>query len=463
MTARYFRSTAILVPVVVACAGVTDLANDTIPGTGVAAINAASLAVSPIFGHNMVLQRGVPVPVFGTADPAAAVTVQFQGQSATTTAGADGTWRVDLAGLAASSSPETMSVTSGTTVVTFTNVNVGEVWLCSGQSNMGRPLNVANGGSAAMADAANHNVRLFRMTGGSGPSTASWAPASATTASNFSAVCYWMGLELSQTLGNVPIGLIQATHDGTSISQWTHTNGGNGTDYDAMVKDIQPFGVKGVAWYQGESDAGDNAYDLKLAGLINEWRTDWGLSLLPFGLVQLTWRPSGWTAAREGQLRASQQVANTFLVVTTDLPVSNYLHPAEKKPVGIRLAIGARGAVYGESIEYSGPVRQPSTSSVSGNTVVIGFGHPGNGLMTSDGKAPGPFRIAGANGRFQSATATIVGNTVRVTSSVAVPKVVRYQWDYGAGNLHNRVTVSTEGGAVMVNRLPASQFELRFP
>lgn len=162
-------------------------------------------------------------------------------------------------------------------------------------------------------------------------------------------------------------------------------------------------------------------------------------------------------------MRASQQVANTFLVVTTDLPVSNYLHPAEKKPVGIRLAIGARGAVYGESIEYSGPVRQPASSSVSGNTVVIAFGHPGNGLMTSDGKAPGPFRIAGANGRFQTATATISGNTVRVTSSVAVPKVVRYQWDYGVGNLYNRVSISTEGGAVTVNRLPASQFELRFP
>lgn len=460
MTARRI---AIVVPVFLACYGVTDPQGGAVLSGGVAIVAGASLSVSPIFGTNMVLQRDVPVPVFGTADPAAAVTLQFRSQSVSTIAGADGRWRVDLAGMPAGSSPETMTLTSGATVVNFANVYVGEVWVCSGQSNMGRPLSAANGGSAAIADAANHNIRLFRMTGGNGPSTASWTPASATTADDFSAVCYWMGLELSQTLGDVPIGLIQATHDGTSISQWTHTNGGNGTDYDAMVRAIQPFAVKGVTWYQGESDAGDNAYDSKLAGLINEWRADWGIPVLSFGIVQLTWRPSGWTAAREGQLRASQQVASTFLVVTTDLPVSNYLHPAEKKPVGIRLAIGARGAVYGESIEYSGPVRQPSASSVSGNAVVIAFGHPGSGLMTSDGKAPGPFRIAGANGRFQTATATIVGNTVRVTSSVAVPKVVRYQWDYGVGNLYNRVSISTEGGAVTVNRLPASQFELRFP
>jgi sialate O-acetylesterase len=257
--------------------------------------------------------------------------------------------------------------------------------------------------------------------------------------------------------------LVQATHDGTSISQWTHRNGGTGADYDAMVRAIQPFAVRGVAWYQGESDAGDSAYEVKLAAMINEWRIDWGLASLPFGIVQLTWRPSGWTPAREAQLRVSQGVANTFLVITTDLPASNYLHPAEKKPVGIRLGIGARGAVYGESIDYSGPVRDPSESFVSGNAVVIAFTHLGGGLVTSDGRAPGPFKIAGANGRFQTATATILGNTVRLSSAVSAPKTVRYQWDYGVGNLRNRVTIPTEGGAVVVDRLPASQFELKFP
>lgn len=272
-----------------------------------------------------------------------------------------------------------------------------------------------------------------------------------------------MGLDLSETLA-VPIGLIQATHDGTSISVWTHSNSGTGDDYDAMVRTIQPFAVKGVAWYQGESDAGDKAYDVKLTGMINEWRTDWGLPNLPFGIVQLTWRPSGYVAAREAQLRVSQSVANTFLVVTTDLPVSNYLHPNEKKPVGIRLGIGARGAVYGESIEYSGPIRNPSASFVTGNTVAISFTHLGFELATSNGKAPGPFKIAGANGRFQTATATIIGDVVYVSSSsVSAPKTVRYQWDYSVGNLCNLVSIPTEGGMVFVDRLPVSQFELKLP
>lgn len=423
----------------------------------------AALTVSPIFGSDMVLQRGVTVPVFGTANPGATVTVQFQGQNVSAVAGGDGRWQVNLAAMPAGASPGTMTVTSGGTTVSFTGVQVGEVWVCSGQSNMGKPLSYANGGSAAIADAANHNIRLFRMTEGNGPATTTWQVSDSTTAAGFSAVCYWMGLELSENF-DVPVGLIQATHDGTSISHWTHSNGGTGDDYDAMVKAIQPFAVKGVAWYQGESDAGDNRYDVKLTGMIDEWRTGWGLPGLPFGVVQLTWRPSGWTSAREAQLRVSQTVAGTFLVVTTDLPVSNYLHPAEKKPVGIRLGIGARGAVYGESIEYSGPTRDPSTSYVSGNTVVIRFSHPGAGLLTSNGQAPGPFKIAGSNGRFQTATAMIMGNEVRVwSSSVSAPKSVRYQWDYGVGNLYNRVSVPAEGGAVLVDRLPASQFELKLP
>jgi sialate O-acetylesterase len=151
--------------------------------------------------------------------------------------------------------------------------------------------------------------------------------------------------------------------------------------------------------------------------------------------------------------------------------VSNSLHPNEKKPVGIRLGIGARGAVYGEPIEYSGPVRSPlgtdpPASYVWGNTVVISFTHPGSWLFTSNGQAPGPFKIAGSNGRFQSATATIVGNTVHVlSSSVPVPKTLRYQWDYGVGNLYNynSVSIPTEGGMAGVDRLPASQFELKLP
>ena len=418
----------------------------------------AGLTVSPIFGSNMVLQRGVTVPVFGTADAGALVSVQFLGQLNSATADANGKWKVELSAMTATASPQSMTVSSNGTSINFTGVQVGEVWLCSGQSNMGWPLSSANGGAAAIADAGNHNIRLFRMTAGNGPATASWQISNASTAGNFSAVGYWMGLELSKWFGNIPIGLVQASHDGTAINQWQHTSGGTGADYDAMVKAIQPFAIKGVAWYQGESNGGDAQYAGKLTNMINEWRSDWGLSNLPFGIIQLAYR-SEWNACRNAQLEVADAVPNCFLVVIRDLP-GNVIHPPEKKPVGIRTAIGARGLVYGENIEWSGPIRDIPNSYVSGNKVILNWKHLGSGLFTNDGKAPAEFKLAAATGQFKRATAVIVGNTIEVTSSsVSTPARVQYSYS-GIGNLYNHVNVLTEGGLVIVNRLKVSEFQI---
>jgi sialate O-acetylesterase len=426
-----------------------------------APIARAALSIAPIFGSNMVLQRNATVPVFGTGDAGATVSVQFQNQNALTVVPVSGKWVVNLASMAASAAPSTMTVTSGASTVTFTAVQVGEVWVMSGQSNMDMALSEADEGSTYAADAPNRNIRLFLMKAGNGPATATWKVANATTAAAFSAVGWWSGLELARTL-NVPIGLIQATHDGTNISQWQTTNGGTGADYLAMVKAIQPFAIKGVGWYQGESNGGDSAYETKLTAMISEWRADWGMASLPFGIVQLP--SSKWDAARSAQFNVTTKVANTFLVVTSDLPQSSQLHPTVKKPVGQRLGIGMRGFVYGEAIEYSGPVRAvPPSSFVSGNKVVLNFTHLGNGLITSNGAAPAPCQVAAADGRFQSATATIVGNTVEISSArVSAPKRVRYGFG-GQGNLMNVVNVPVEGGAATITRLPASLFELAFP
>jgi sialate O-acetylesterase len=428
----------------------------------IASISAvAALTVSPIFRSNMVLQRGTIVPVFGTADPGATITVQFQSQNKSAIAAGNGAWRVDLSSMTASASPATMTISSGSTVVTFAAVQVGEVWLCSGQSNMGKPLSYADGSAPYIADAANHNIRLFRMIAGNGPATSSWQISTSTNADDFSAVGYWMGLDLSEDL-NVPIGLIQATHDGTAISHWEHTDGGTGDDYDNMVKAIQPFAIKGVAWYQGESNGGDAAYQTELTDMINQWRSDWALPNLPFGIIQLP--ATKWETARMAQLNVSLTVANTYLVITSDLPGGNQLHPTAKYPVGMRSSIGARGSVYGESIEFAGPLRAAyPTSFVSGNTAIINFTHTGNGLVTGDNLAPGPCQIAGANGQYVSATAMIVGNTIQVTSTrVSAPKHVRYSFG-GQGNLFNIVSIPTEGGTKIVNRLPASLFQVDFP
>ncbi len=409
-------------------------------------------SIAPIFGSNMVLQRGTPVPVFGTAEPGTAVVVEFQGQSVAAVADAAGQWMAHLAAMPASSSPSPMTVTLGTTSLTLADVEVGEVWLCSGQSNMGKPLSFADDSAPYIADAPNHDLHLFRMTAGDSPATTTWQLSDATTAADFSAVCYWMGLDLTETLG-VPVGLIQATVDGSAISEWQHTSGGTGEAYDAMVAPLQPFAIRGVLWYQGESNGGDVEYGLKLTSLIGEWRADWGLATLPFGIIQLP--ATKWVAARLAQLEVSQTVPNTYLVVTSDLPGSKLLHPTAKYPVGIRSSIGARGAVYGEPIEYSGPIPAP-TSYVSGRTVVVQYSHLGDGLMTADGLPPGPFQIAPVSGKYVTATATLVGDTIEVTSSrVSTPKFVRYAFS-AAGNLRNAVTIPTEGGTRTVTELPAT-------
>lgn len=421
----------------------------------------AALTVSPIFSSNMVLQRGTTVPVFGTATPGATVTVQFANQNVSAVAGAGGKWQANLASMSASTSASSMVVSSGATSVTFTGVQVGEVWLCSGQSNMGKPLSYADGSAPYIADAGNHNIRLFKMIAGNGPSTTTWQVSTSTNANNFSAVGYWMGLDLSEDL-NVPIGLIQATHDGTAISNWELTDGGTGVDYTNMVKTIQPFAVKGVAWYQGESNGGDSSYQTELTDMINEWRSDWGLLNLPFGIVQLP--ATKWNTAEIAQFNVSQTVANTYLVVTADLPGSSQLHPTAKYLVGMRCSIGARGSVYGEPIEYSGPVRQlPPGSFVAGSTAIINFNHLGNGLITGNGSAPSPVTLAAASGNYVTATALLVNNTLQAsTSRVPAPKHLRYGFG-STGNLFNTVNIPTEGGRSNVTQLPASLFQVDFP
>lgn len=425
------------------------------------AVTVGSLSIAPIFGSHMVLQRGVPVPVFGTADPGATVTVRFGGQTASSVAASDGAWRVNLASMAASTAPATMSVSSGTSTAEFAGVQVGEVWACSGQSNMDMRLDEANGGTTEAQKASSYNLRLFLMKSGNGPSTTTWKVSDPATAATFSAACYWFGLELAK-LWNVPIGLVQATHDGTNISEWQTTNGGTGADYLAMVKPIQPYAIKGVNWYQGESNGGDAAYEKKLTDMIAEWRADWGRPDLPFGIVQLP--GSGGTGAREGQFNVSVKVPNTFLVVTSDLPGGSQLHPTEKKPIGIRLGLGARGKVYGEPIVYSGPVRNPAGSYRSGSKLVLKFDFAGNGLIRRTGTSLVAFQIADASNRFQTATANIVGpDLVEVFSSrITTPTRVRY--GYGTvGNLSNAVSIAVEGGASTVTQLPGSQFDLVVP
>ena len=433
--------------------------------TTVIPVKAATLATPTHIAPHMILQRNMTVPIWGTGTVGATVTVSFNGQNVSTTIGSDGKWRVNLAPMTATPSPLTMTITSSDSqTLTYTDVQVGEVWVCSGQSNMEVTLSSSTGGAAFVTDSPNHNIRLFTERGNTLPGSVTWTVSNTTTSSGFSAVCYYFGLELSQSL-NVPIGLFDAGKSGTPIEQWTHAGGGSGSLYDSKIKPLQPYAIRGVNWYQGEDDARQTTewYYTRLQGLINEWRTDWGQGNFPFGIVQL---PIGRKAAtREAQLQVFQTVPNTFLAIITDLPDGYDAHPSNKRPVGLRLAIGARSLVYGESFEPVGPIPNPSGSYVIGNTAVVSFTHLGGGLVTGSEYqptgAPVPVYLAGSNGTYYAATASIVGNTLQASSaSVPNPVSIRYTWEYSQGNLYSIVSIPMEGGASTYTRLPATSFQI---
>jgi len=177
-------------------------------------VSAAVLTVPSIFSNNAVLQRNMPVPIFGTAAPGATVTVNFQGQNVSTTAVAGtGKWQVNLASMSASTSPSNLVITSGSESLTLTGVQVGEVWDCSGQSNMVKELSAVYEGPAAAADAPNHNIRLFMEASGGTPTGVTWTVADATTAGAFSAVCYFFGYKLSDAAAGQPADWLNPSGD----------------------------------------------------------------------------------------------------------------------------------------------------------------------------------------------------------------------------------------------------------
>jgi len=426
---------------------------------------AAALVLGRPFTNNAVLQRNMPVPVFGTATAGTPVSVSFNGQNVVTTVGSDGKWRVNLASMTANTAPGNMVITSGAESIMLTGLQIGEVWLCSGQSNMKYALNSAIDGPEAASDAVNHNIRLFMD---SGP----WQVADATTAGNFSAICYWFGHELSTSLTNtVPIGLMLEAVGGTSIAEWETCCGStrgatSGAQYNPWIVPLQPYAIRGVNWYQGENDAhfSPDGYYTRMMGLINEWRTAWGQGNFHFQIGQIHWNgaDAGWASVRQDQLQAALDSSNAALAVNVDATTGGG-HPPTKKQIGVRFGLAARALIYGEAIEYSGPMPSASLSYIQGNQFVIGFTHVGNGLVTGSefqpGGAPVPFKLSGTNGVYYSATGQIVGNTVIVTSaSVPNPVSVEYIWDISQGNLYNNVNVPSAYGPV--TRLPAPSFKL---
>lgn len=440
----------------------------------------AEVRLPAIFSDHVVLQRQQAVPVWGWADPGEEITVACAGQTASCKAGADGRWRVALAPLA-EPGPHELVVSGKASTLRLKDVLVGEVWVCSGQSNMQWTVS-ASANAQEEAAAANYpKIRMFTVQRRTAETpqddcTGTWAVCDPQTVPQFSAVGYFFARHLHREL-NVPVGMINSSWGGTPAESWIsrkalesvpalrpllerwEKNPDKKTPwrpaclYNGMIAPLVPYAMRGAIWYQGESNVG-RAYQYRILMplLIADWRRAWGQGDFPFGMVQLApyrYGPAGEIACaelREAQTLTMQNTPNVGMAVTMDIGNPKDIHPKNKQEVGRRLGLWALAKVYGRDLIYSGPIYKSMT--VEGNKVRISFDHCGSGLATRDGKPPSHFAVAGADQKFYPAQATLDGNTVVVHSpQVSQPVAVRYAWkDDAEPNLMNR-----EG-------LPASPF-----
>ena len=445
----------------------------------------AAVRTARIFSDHMVLQRELPVPIWGKTDAGKMVAVQFAGQTAKTKADHKGNWKVWLKPMKANSNGRELKVNRGEDSFTIHDVLVGEVWFAGGQSNMGYTVRgMANRlpEGKALADAADFSGIRYRkinekdslspkndLTGGS------WVVCTPRTVHGFSGVGFVYARRLHLEL-KVPIGIIDCAWGGTPIESYIplkaftghptlkrlaklakagdieaikKLRGGTfarspvwlaGAIYNGRIAPVAPYAICGAIWYQAESNCGigedPRDYAHKMRALINGWRNVWDRPNLPFYFVQLPqWRSYAWTYAREEQRRA-MDVPNTGMAVTIDLDFHNDIHPPNKIDVGERLARWPLAKVYSRKIHFSGPLYRAGTIAANG-AITVTFDHVGEGLMIGkagvgrvtelkDGTLNG-FEVSDKTGAWHPAKAIIQGKSVMVRSgAVKEPVAVRY-------------------------------------
>jgi sialate O-acetylesterase len=429
----------------------------------------ADVTLAPVFTDNMVLQRQTKIPVWGKANPHELVTVNLAQQKRSIKADDGGRWKVWLAPVAVAQ--DLRMVVKGDNEIVLKNIAVGDVYLCSGQSNMSFELQNAKNAQTEIEAANFPLIRLFKVppTGAAAPKDSfvlptSWQSCTPESARYFSAVSYFFGRELFQKL-NVPIGLIDSSLGATVAQSWTsratleargeskaglkmldeiYVNGQANFPtvlFNGMIAPLIPYAFRGVIWYQGESDA-DNAkqYQTQFPDLIRDWRARWNENGAKrdtfFYFVQLanyyrarTEEPGqpGWPDLREAQAMALS-LPRTGMATTIDIGDAGDLHPTNKQDVGKRLALNALALDYGEKTEYSGPIFHKLEIVSGSNQVKIHFTHV-RGLKTSDGKEPRTFVVQDQNGKWHDAQASIVGESVILWSDrVLHPQAVAYAW-----------------------------------
>jgi len=472
----------------------------------------ADVTLPSVLADHMVVQRGLPTHVWGMAASHEEVTVTFRGENRSTTADDLGRWSVYFSpGEAGGPFP---MVVKGKNTITLNDVLVGDVWVASGQSNMEFSLHGLINPETEIAAAKYPQIRIFRVEHrpANFPQTnvdaKTWAACTPESAADSSAVAYYFAREVQSKI-HIPIGLIETFWGGTPAESWTSMRSltadaalmplfaaradtvdhesatrlqrqhdeeeadarakaegkpapdrpwhpdfeawGPSNLFNGMIAPLTPFAIRGVIWYQGESNAGPERaylYARSFQAMIRDWRNAWGEGDFPFLFVQIAnWQtgPDGqWPVVRNAQ-RQTLALRNTGMAVTIDIGDAIDIHPKDKLDVGLRLARAARAIAYGEKLEWSGPLyRQVTTEE---HALRVWFDHADG--LNAKGPVLTGFEVAGADGKYSPADAKIEGTSVVVSSpAVASPVSVRYAWAANPTcNLYNR-----EG-------LPASPFQ----
>ena len=449
----------------------------------------AEVRLPAIISSDMVLQRNTTVVLWGWADANENMTIKASWieKAMKVSADKEGNWRLEVK-TTNSKEPQTISIKSASSDITLENILFGEVWICSGQSNMQQPVNGYGGqptfgGPMVVARAKNPNLRLFTVDriGSKTPvkdveKYTGWEEASPDNVASFSAVAYFFGQKLQEIL-NVPVGMIHTSWGGSSVQAWISkeviskyrevdlddVDINKGTNhiptalYNAMIHPLVPYTIQGALWYQGESNRMEpEVYKELFPAMVEDWRTRWGIGDFPFYFVQIApyWynnteafsTPENSAFIRETQLQCADLIPNSGIAVTMDIGDQYCIHPPKKKEVAERLLFNALNQTYGfTDVDGKSPVYE--SMEVEEGGIVLRFKNAETGLFAFKGLSG--FEIAGEDKVFYPAEAKIVNRRrVRVESDkVTSPVAVRYAWDnWVVGTLYD------------TNLLPASSF-----
>ncbi len=484
---------------------------------------ATGIHLPSFFGDHMVLQQEKPIAIWGQAHPGGEVTVTLQEQSRSAHVDKLGQWNVTLPPRSAGG-PYELRIAGKDTVI-IRDVLIGEVWLCSGQSNMEMAVQSSAHAREEMAGAGNPHIRLYMVPKRAAGNPlqdidAEWQICDSVSAGNFSAAGYFFGRELHAVL-QCPIGLIKSAYGATPAESWMPSSALQqdaelqplldfwqelakdvpdyeagfeayyerymqvwqeqvanwrledqqarsqgkpmppfpdpimlgqkntpGVLYNAMIAPLIPYAIRGVVWYQGESNAGRAVqYRRLFPALIHSWRRAWQQRDLPFLFVQLAgWQAlqkapvekSVWAELREAQTMTLQSTKHTGMAVAADIGEVDDVHPKNKQDVGKRLALWALADVYGRPVAKSGPLYK--SVQFKNNSAILSFEYAADGLLSKNSEPLKGFAIAGSDSQFVWAQARIDGDRVTVWSEqVNNPLSVRYGWaTHPVGNLYNK-------------------------